>query len=80
VTAIRLTDHRRSWQLRRHLGQAALGAQVGLGTPTRSVDEDGSVDMPPPRRWLLAHALSIMFNACVTSTNTPTPPGDEPPT
>ena len=80
VTAIRLTDHLRSWQLRRHLGQAALGAQVGLGTSTRSADEHGGVEMPISRCWGLAQALSVMFNEFVTSTNAPTPPGDEPPT
>ena len=30
---IRITYHIRRWRLRRHLGQAALGAQVGLGKP-----------------------------------------------
>ena len=43
---IRITYHIRRWRLRRHLRQAALGAQVGLGASTISAYEHGDVDMP----------------------------------
>jgi transcriptional regulator with XRE-family HTH domain len=75
---IRLTYHIRRWRLRRHLGQAALGAQVGLGASTISAYEHGDVDIPTSRLCRLAQALRVTLNDLVTWTETPTPSGDKP--
>jgi transcriptional regulator with XRE-family HTH domain len=79
LAAIRITYHLRRWRLRRHLGQAALGAQVGLGTSTISAYEHGNVDIPTSRLCRLAQALQVTLNDLVTWTDAPAPPGDEPP-
>jgi hypothetical protein len=41
---MRLTDHMRPGRLRRHRGQAVLGAPVGLGASTSFVYKYGDVD------------------------------------
>ena len=75
---IRITYHIRRWRLRRHLGQAALGAQVGLSASTISAYEHGAVDIPTSRLCHLARALRVTLNDLVTWTEAPTPPGDTP--
>jgi transcriptional regulator with XRE-family HTH domain len=77
--AIRITYHIRRWRLRRHLGQAALGAQVGLSASTISAYEHGAVDIPTSRLCRLAQALRVTLNDLVTWTEAPAPPGGEPP-
>ncbi|HSF30349.1 MAG TPA: helix-turn-helix transcriptional regulator [Candidatus Tectomicrobia bacterium] len=77
--AIRVTYHIRRWRLRRHIGQAALGAQVGLAASTISAYESGEVDIPTSRLCCLARALQVTLNDLVTWTDLPTPSGDEPP-
>ena len=77
---IRITYHIRRWRLRRHLGQAALGAQVGLGASTISAYEHGAVDIPTSRLCHLARALRVTLTDLVTWTEAPTPPGDKPST
>jgi transcriptional regulator with XRE-family HTH domain len=79
LAAIRITYHLRRWRLRRHLGQAALGAQVGLGASTISAYEHGNVDIPTSRLCRLAQALQVTLNDLVTWTEAPAPPGDAPP-
>jgi transcriptional regulator with XRE-family HTH domain len=79
IAAIRITYHIRRWRLRRHLGQAALGAQVGLGASTISAYEHGAVDIPTSRLCRLARALRVTLNDLVTWTDAPASPGDEPP-
>jgi transcriptional regulator with XRE-family HTH domain len=79
LAAIRITYHLRRWRLRRHLGQAALGTQVGLGASTISAYEHGNVDIPTSRLCRLAQALQVTLNDLVTWTDAPAPPGDEPP-
>src|SRR5262245_27373967 len=64
---IRITDHIRRGRLCRHLRQAALGAQVGLGASTISAYEHGD-----------AQALRVTVNDLATWTDAPTPPGDTP--
>jgi transcriptional regulator with XRE-family HTH domain len=78
-TAIRVTYHIRRWRLRRHLGQAALGAQVGLAASTISAYEHGEVDIPTSRLCCLARALQVTLNDLVTWTDLATPSGGEPP-
>jgi transcriptional regulator with XRE-family HTH domain len=80
ATAIRITYHLRRWRLRRHLGQAALGAQVGLSASTISAYEHGAVDIPTSRLCRLAQALRVTLNDLVTWTEAPAAPGREPPT
>jgi hypothetical protein len=63
---IRITYHIRRWRLRRHLRQAALGAQVGLG----------AVDIPTSRLCHLARALRVTLNDLVTWIDAPTSPED----
>jgi transcriptional regulator with XRE-family HTH domain len=46
---IRVPYHIRHWRLRRHLGQAVLGARVGLAASTISSYESGEVDIPTSR-------------------------------
>jgi transcriptional regulator with XRE-family HTH domain len=75
---IRITYHIRRWRLRRHLGQAALGAQVGLSASTISADEHGDVDIPTSRLCGLAQALRVTLNDLVTWTDAPAPPEDQP--
>src|SRR5262245_36033232 len=75
---IRITYHIRRWRLRRHLRQAALGAQVGLGASTISAYEHGDVDIPTSRLCCLAQALRVTLNDLVTWTEAPTPPEDKP--
>jgi transcriptional regulator with XRE-family HTH domain len=77
--AIRITYHIRRWRLRRHLGQAALGAQVGLSASTISAYEHGAVDIPISRLCGLAQALRVTLNDLVTWSEAPAPPGSEPP-
>jgi transcriptional regulator with XRE-family HTH domain len=79
AVAIRITYHIRRWRLRRHLGQAALGAQVGLAASTISAYEQGKVDIPPSRLCRLAQALRVTLNDLVTWTAAPAPPRVEPP-
>jgi transcriptional regulator with XRE-family HTH domain len=75
---IRITYHIRRWRLRRHLPQAALGAQVGLGASTISAYEHGDVDIPISRLCRLAQALRVTLTDLVTWTEAPAPPGDQP--
>jgi transcriptional regulator with XRE-family HTH domain len=75
---IRITYYIRRWRLRRHLGQAALGAQVGLGASTISAYEHGDVDIPTSRLCRLAQALQVTLNDLVTWTDAPAPPEDKP--
>jgi hypothetical protein len=55
LAGIRITDQIRLWRLCRHLGQVALGAQVGLGASTLSADQHGDGDLflggIPLARW-----------------------------
>ena len=74
---IGITYHIRRWRLRRHLRQAALGAQVGLGASTISAYEHGDVDIPTSRLCRLAQALQVTLNDLVTWTEVPAPPGDK---
>ena len=76
---IRVTYSIRRWRLRRHLGQAALGAQVGVSASTISAYEHGEVDIPTSRLCRLAQALRVTLNDLVRWTIAPVPPGDEPP-
>ena len=75
---IRITYYIRRWRLRRHLGQAALGVQVGLSASTSSAYEHGDVDIPTSRLCGLAQALRVTVNDLVTWTEAPAPPGDQP--
>jgi transcriptional regulator with XRE-family HTH domain len=77
--AIHVTYHIRRWRLRRHLPQAVLGAQVGLGASTISAYEHGDVDIPTSRLCRLAQALRVTLDDLVTWTEAPAPPGDQPP-
>ena len=79
LAVIHISYHIRRWRLRRHLGQAALGAQVGLGASTISAYEHGDVDIPTSRLCRLAQALQVTLNDLVTWTDAPAPPGDAPP-
>ena len=79
AVAIRITYHIRRWRLRRHLGQADLGAQVGVAASTISTYEQGAVDIPTSRLCRLAQALRVTLNDLVTWTEAAAPPGDEPP-
>jgi transcriptional regulator with XRE-family HTH domain len=72
---IRLTYHIRRWRLRRHLGQAALGAQVGLGASTISAYEHGDVDIPTSRLCRLAQALRVTPSAATDGLRAPSRPG-----
>jgi transcriptional regulator with XRE-family HTH domain len=76
---IRVTYYIRRWRLRRHLGQAALGAQVGVSASTISAYEHGEVDIPTSRLCRLAQALRVTLNDLVRWTVVPAPPGGEPP-
>jgi transcriptional regulator with XRE-family HTH domain len=76
---IRVTYYIRRWRLRRHLGQAALGAQVGVSASTISAYEHGEVDIPTSRLCRLAQALRVTLNDLVRWTVAPAPPGHEPP-
>jgi hypothetical protein len=62
LAGIRITDHIRLWRLRRHLGQVALGAQVGLGASTISASKHGDGDMrirrKKPRRTPMELSVS----------------------
>jgi transcriptional regulator with XRE-family HTH domain len=78
LAAIRVTYHIRRWRLRRHLGQAALGAQVGLAASTISAYEHGDVDIPTSRLCRLAQALQVTLNDLVTWTETPSSTGTAP--
>jgi transcriptional regulator with XRE-family HTH domain len=75
---IRITYHIRRWRLRRHLRQAALGAQVGLGASTISAYEHSDVDIPTSRLCCLAQALRVPLTDLVTWTEVPAPPDDQP--
>ena len=75
---IRITYYIRRWRLRRHLGQAALGVQVGLSASTISAYEHGDVDIPTSRLCGLAQALRVTVNDLVTWTDAPAPPEDQP--
>jgi transcriptional regulator with XRE-family HTH domain len=75
---MRITYHLRRWRLRRHLGQADLGAQVGVAASTISAYEQGAVDIPTSRLCRLAQALRVTLNDLVTWTDTPTPSQDAP--
>ena len=74
---IRITYHIRRWRLRRHLKQAVLGAQVGLGASTISAYEHGDVDIPTSRLCRLAQALRVTLHDLVTWTEAPAPPQDK---
>ena len=74
---IRITYHIRRWRLRRHLQQAVLGAQVGLGASTISAYEHGDVDIPSSRLCRLAQALQVTVNDLITWTEAPAPPRDK---
>jgi transcriptional regulator with XRE-family HTH domain len=79
VADIRVTYAIRRWRLRRHLGQAALAAQVGVSASTISAYEQGAVDIPTSRLCRLAQALRVTLNDLVRWTVAPAPPGGEPP-
>ena len=79
LAEIRVTYYIRRWRLRRHLGQAALGAQVGVAASTISAYEHGQVDIPTSRLCRLAQALRVTLNDLVRWTVASAPPGDEPP-
>jgi transcriptional regulator with XRE-family HTH domain len=80
LAEIRVTYYIRRWRLRRHLGQATLGAQVGVSASTISAYEHGEVDIPTSRLCRLAQALRVTLNDLVRWTVAPAPPGGEPPT
>ena len=77
--AIRVTYSIRRWRLRRHLGQAALGAQVGVSASTISAYEHGAVDIPTSRLCRLAQALRVTLNDLVRWTDAPASSSDAPP-
>ena len=79
AVAIRITYHIRRWRLRRHVGQADLGAQVGVAASTISAYEQGAVDIPTSRLCRLAQALRVTLNDLVTWAEAAAPSGDEPP-
>ena len=79
LAEIQVTYSIRRWRLRRHLGQAALAAQVGVSASTISAYEQGAVDIPTSRLCRLAQALRVTLNDLVRWTIAPAPPGGEPP-
>ena len=62
---IRVTYHIRRWRLRRHLRQATLGAQVGLGALTIFTSSTATWTFPPPDFVSLAQALQVTLNCFV---------------
>lgn len=71
LAGIRMTYQSRLWRLCRHLGQVALGAQVGLGASTISAYKHGDGDLflggIPLARWNEAVKVQLAIDSAKLS-------------